>query len=146
MNFGMSRGWQKKLFSLEDGMLYDCEDDNILQLRSRYPEGLHFVVGDLHGEVKTLMDLMSKIQFDAEKDHVYFIGDYSSGGNETALLSYLSRYYQADTDIPGFHLIRGNHERELSLSYPLENLPDLYVVRGKKLTLPCACRDGFGCV
>lgn len=118
--------------SLEDRIVTKT-DDNIDELRKKHPEGLHFAVGDIHGEVRTLKKLMKKIRFDPARDHVYFVGDYDSGGDVTALLNYMSRYYQADHELPGFHMIRGNHERELFPVYPLENLPDIMVVRGRKL-------------
>jgi len=109
-----------------------CIDDGgIEELRRGYPDGLHFAVGDLHGEAATLMALIDKIHFDPARDHVYFVGDYNSGGNPRALLSYLSQYYSADLSKPGFHMIRGNHERELFPDYPLENLPDVIVHRGR---------------
>ena len=110
------------------------KDDNIDALRERFPDGLHFVVGDVHGHVCTLKKLMEKIRFNPALDHVFFVGDYNGGGGDvTDLLSYMSEYYQADYNTPGFHMIRGNHERELYPKYALENLPDILVVRGKKL-------------
>ena len=108
-------------------------DDNIAQLRTKYPNGLHFIVGDLHGEGATLMLLMEKIHFNPQKDHVFFVGDYNAGGDIVSLIEYMSKYYQADYNIPGFHMIRGNHERELWPLYYLENLPDIIVYRGKNL-------------
>ena len=113
----------------EDKRIIVCEDNNIDELREKYPDGLSFVVGDTHGEIETLKALIDKIKFNPEKDHVYFVGDYDDGGNAKALLAYISRYYQADCSCPGFHLIRGNHERELCPIYPLHNLPDVIVVR-----------------
>ncbi|MDE6789161.1 MAG: DUF1810 family protein [Ruminococcus sp.] len=110
--------------------IIDVQDDNIHSIRERYTKGLHFVVGDTHGEVETLHLLMKKIEFDFKKDHVYFVGDYNAGGKVTALLNYIAQYYQEDFNLPGFHLIRGNHERELSPIYRLENMPDIIVVRG----------------
>lgn len=112
---------------------FEIEDDNICLIRDDYPEGLHFVVGDVHGEAKTLQNLMKKIAFDPEKDHVFFVGDYNAGGSPRALLDYISLYYQADFEKPGFHLIRGNHEWELNPFYPLANLPDILVFRGEWL-------------
>ena len=109
------------------------KEEHIDRVRERYPEGLHFVVGDVHGEEKTLRMLMDKIAFDPSKDHVYFIGDYNEGGNPTALLNYMAEFYQADFMEPGFHMIRGNHERELWPRYPLDNLPDIIVLRGTEL-------------
>ena len=111
--------------------LITCNDDNIDVLRDKYPDGLHFVVGDTHGECQTLKVLMEKIAFDPNKDYVYFVGDYNAGGNPYALLDFISRFYQADYSIPGFHLIRGNHERELWPIYPLNNMPDIIVIEGK---------------
>ena len=110
------------------------DNSNIAELRSQYPDGLHFVVGDTHGEWKTLEKLMDNILFDPAKDHVYFVGDYNDGGNVKLLLTYISRYYAADYNAPGFHLIRGNHELyELYPEYALENLPEIIVVRGKEM-------------
>ncbi|MBR2868839.1 MAG: metallophosphoesterase [Clostridia bacterium] len=108
-------------------------DDNIEELRAKYPDGLHFVVGDTHGQAETLRLLMEKIRFDPQKDHVFFIGDYNGGGRTDYLLSYIAEYYSENVDDPGFHLIRGNHERELCPWYSLENLPDIMVLRGKVL-------------
>lgn len=109
------------------------EDDNIGQLREKHPNGLTFVVGDVHGEYETLKLLLDKIRFDPEKDHVFFVGDYNAGGNPRALLEMLSKHFQADHDAPGFHMIRGNHERELYPLFYLENLPDIMVIRRKVL-------------
>lgn len=110
------------------------EADNIDDLRSRYPNGLHFVVGDTHGQPATLKALMDTVKFDPEKDHVYFVGDYNGDGDVQALLQYMALYYQPDYSRPGFHMIRGNHERELWPMYTLENLPDILVLREKQMT------------
>lgn len=118
--------------SLEERTII-VEDDNIEDLRRRFPNGLHFVVGDVHGQAATLSNLMDKIHFNPDLDHVFFVGDYNAGGHIWSLMSYMSEYYQADYDKPGFHMIRGNHERELWPIYELSNLPDLIVVRGKHL-------------
>ncbi len=119
------------------GKLADCtimqQDDNTDELRRRFPGGLHFVVGDLHGETATLVKLMQKIRFNPDLDHVYFIGDYNGGGDVRTLLNYMSLYYQADYDAPGFHMIRGNHEREMSPRYALDNLPDIIVIKSEHL-------------
>ena len=123
---------QKGVARMEERIVFD-EESNLLAIRERYPEGLHFVVGDLHGQVFTLMKLMEKIQFQPDKDKVYFVGDYNAGGDVRLLLQYLSEYYQEDYETPGFHLIRGNHERELMPVYTLSNLPDVMVIRGRNL-------------
>ena len=58
-------------------------DQRIVKMREQFREGLHFVVGDTHGCGKTLENLMKKIGFDEKKDHVYFLGDYYSGDEES---------------------------------------------------------------
>lgn len=116
-----------------DERVISKSDNNIKDLRMQFPDGLHFVVGDVHGQVSTLKKLMGKIEFNPYLDHVYFVGDYNGGGDVKALLDYMSVYYQEDYNIPGFHMIRGNHERELFPLFPLENLPDIIVIRGKWL-------------
>lgn len=111
--------------------LFSIDDNNIDELREKYANGLTFVVGDTHGELDTLVSLMDKIRFDKSKDHIYFVGDYNAGGRPNLLLDYISQYFHMDYSIPGFHLIRGNHERELLPTFPLENLPDIIAIRGE---------------
>ena len=108
-------------------------DGNIAAVRKQHPGGLHFVVGDTHGEVWTLRALMEKIAFNPELDHVFFVGDYNGGGSVRDLLGYIALYYQEDCSLPGFHMIRGNHEWELMPVYPLANLPDIIVYCGDNL-------------
>lgn len=110
-----------------------CGDGNLKELRSRHPDGLTFVVGDTHGEAATLKALIEKIEFDRQKDHMYFVGDYNGSIYVRQLLEVMAEYYEEDYSKPGFHMIRGNHERELCPIYPLENLPDIIVIRGKQL-------------
>ena len=126
--------WEGKDFRMAE--TYDgrsasiiARDDNIDEIRAKFPNGLHFVVGDLHGERETLRLLLQKIRFDPQKDCVFFVGDYNAGGNPRALLSLLSKHFTEGYDQPGFHLIRGNHERELCPQYTLENLPDVIVFK-----------------
>lgn len=109
------------------------DDNNISKLRLRYPNGLHFIVGDIHGEYTTLQCLMEKIKFDPRKDFIYFVGDYNSGGDPSTLLRYMAQYFQEDYNTPGFHMIRGNHERELWPIYELRNLPDILVINGRNM-------------
>ena len=111
---------------------FDIKDDNISALREKHPQGLTFVIGDTHGQPQTLKALIEKIRFDAEKDFAYFVGDYNDGYNVRSLLSYMSLYYQPDCKKPGFHMIRGNHEREMFPYYALSDLPDIIVLKREK--------------
>lgn len=119
----------------QNNSIFEIDDNNIDELRQQFPNGLHFVVGDTHGQIEALIDLMEKIKFDSSKDHVYFVGDYNAGGNVRKLINYIAKYFVTDYSKPGFHLIRGNHERE-SILFPLftlENLPDIFVIRGRNV-------------
>lgn len=133
-NNPFSNGEHKEFVDDKTDKIFKIQDDNIKSVRERYPNGLHFVVGDTHGAYVTLQKLMEKIEFDPQKDHVYFVGDYNAGGVPELLLKYMAKYYQEDYEIAGFHLIRGNHERELWPYYPLPNLPDVIVVKGRVMT------------
>lgn len=117
---------------MEDRVI-QINDDNIDSIRERYPNGLHFAIDDTHGEFETLRCLLDKIRFDAKTDHAYFVGDYNYGGDPEALLKLISRNYQRDHTAPGYHLIRGNHERELWPIFSLKNLPDVIVYKGRIL-------------
>ena len=116
-------------YDTQAASIITCDDDNIGEIRMKHPEGLHFVMGDLHGERETLRRLLQKVRFDPQKDCVFFVGDYNAGGNPRALLSLVSEHFTEEYDQPGFHLIRGNHERELCPQYTLENLPDVIVFK-----------------
>ncbi|MFQ8892990.1 MAG: metallophosphoesterase [Clostridium sp.] len=107
-----------------------CEDNNIEQLRAQHPDGLHFVVGDLHGSFATLNELLKKIKYDKEKDHIYFVGDYYStkDGDVDELINRLNEDFHADYSKPGFHLIKGNHDKELS------ELPNVIAIKMNKHT------------
>ncbi|MDY3828023.1 MAG: metallophosphoesterase, partial [Clostridium sp.] len=104
-------------------------DNNIDNLRKKYPNGLHFVVGDLHGSVASLNSLLDKIKYQKGYDYIYFVGDYcgTSDGNVLQLLARLSEDFQSDYSKPGFHLIRGNHDGEI-----FEKLPNVIAIKMKK--------------
>ena len=53
-----------------DERVISKSDNNIKDLRMQFPDGLHFVVGDVHGQVSTLKKLMGKIEFNPYLDHV----------------------------------------------------------------------------
>ena len=106
------------------------DDSNIASMRKKYGKGLHWIIGDTHCEARTLYELMQKINFDPMNDRVYFLGDYNGDSDPTELLKYISGHYSPDYGSGGFHLIRGNHERESEPMYPLENMPDIIVIRG----------------
>lgn len=128
---------------MQTGGSITVRDDNINYLRKKYTEGLTFVVGDTHGESATLKALMEKIKFEPNSDHVFFVGDYKEGRNPTSLLKYISNYYQPDYSSPGFHLIRGNYERELAPNLSIGKSSGYYCFQKETIELLYrSCRDG----
>jgi len=66
-------------------------------------EGRRFVMGDLHGCLKTFHALLEKIRFDESKDEIHSVGDLTDRGPHSLETLLLTRH-------PWFHAIRGNHE------------------------------------
>lgn len=108
-----------------------CEDNNIEQLRAKHPDGLHFVVGDLHGSFATLNKLLKKIKYNKEKDQIYFVGDYyyTTDGDVNELINRLNEDFHTDYSKTGFHLIKGNHDEKC-----LPGLPNIIALKMNKHT------------
>jgi serine/threonine protein phosphatase 1 len=66
-------------------------------------KGRDFAVGDIHGYFSRLEEALRKVDFDAEADRLFSVGDLIDRGPEcTRVLEFL--------DKPWFHAVRGNHE------------------------------------
>ena len=65
--------------------------------------GRDFVVGDVHGMYDNLMDLLSSVNFDVEKDRCFSVGDLIDRGEKSAECLRL-------TNEDWFHPVYGNHE------------------------------------
>ena len=71
-----------------------------------------FVVGDIHGGFKALLQVMGKVPYTLE-DRIIFLGDYVDGWSEAAeTVSYLIEFSQKYNCI----FLKGNHD-ELLLNY-----------------------------
>lgn len=69
-------------------------------------QGRDFVVGDLHGCHDELMEALSAVGFDEERDRLFSVGDLVDRGPQSfQTLSLLSK--------PWFHAVLGNHEAML---------------------------------
>jgi len=70
-----------------------------------------FAIGDIHGCLDKLLQLMDRIEIDFRRDRVRFLGDYIDGGPRSKdVVDYLIRL-QAKTDRVVF--LKGNHEEML---------------------------------
>lgn len=75
-----------------------------------------FVIGDIHGGLKALLQVLKKINCD-ENDRLIFLGDYVDGWSESpAVLDFLIELQKKQSCV----FIRGNHD-ELLLDWLLGN-------------------------
>lgn len=77
-----------------------------------YPPNAHgadFVVGDLHGHGKQLLDQLDRIGFDKAKDRIFCTGDLVDRGPDS--FGSLKLILE-----PWCHFVKGNHEDDLPLS------------------------------
>ena len=66
-----------------------------------------FAVGDVHGCLRELEQLLDVIQFDTAKDQLIFVGDLADRGpNSVETINFV-------LDKPYFHIVAGNHEELL---------------------------------
>ena len=71
---------------------------------ARNRDGRDFVVGDIHGMFPALRALLALVEFDAECDRLFSVGDLIDRGPcSREALDWLS--------LPWFHAVRGNHEQ-----------------------------------
>jgi len=67
-------------------------------------KGRDFVIGDLHGSYEALMNLLTNVNFDPEKDRLISVGDLVDRGPESQRCLGLLRE-------PWFHAVLSNHEQ-----------------------------------
>ena len=79
--------------------------DSVLEL-SCNTSGRDYVVGDIHGDYKTLKDALKKVEFDKSRDRLFMVGDLVDRGPDSRkALAFLSK--------PWVYAVRGNHEEML---------------------------------
>ncbi|MEJ2061364.1 MAG: metallophosphoesterase [Gammaproteobacteria bacterium] len=78
--------------------------DAMYQSFPRNETGRDFVVGDLHGMFSALEQMLLGVEFDAERDRLFSVGDLIDRGPESQrCLEFLDHSW--------FHAVQGNHER-----------------------------------
>lgn len=80
----------------------------ILRL-ARNTKGRDLVVGDIHGEILLLLQLLTQIGFDPERDRLFLVGDLIDRGPYSHLVLQLLA-------LPSVYSVRGNHE-DMLLGY-----------------------------
>lgn len=106
------------------------------------------VVGDIHGALKSLQDVLIKCKYDPDKDKIIFIGDYVDGWGESAeLVDYLIGIknkahfnYKGDDKVI---FIRGNHDNWCQDWLNRGLTPIMWTEQGGKATLESYVRTGL---
>lgn len=66
------------------------------------------VIGDIHGALKSLVDVLNECNYDREFDNLIFVGDYVDGWSESAeVVEFL---IDLKIQNPNIIFIRGNHD------------------------------------
>ncbi len=76
--------------------------------------GRDFVIGDLHGSLTCLDNLLKYINFDTIRDRLFSVGDLVDRGEDS--MGALRLLYQ-----PWFHTVKSNHEEMMEFAYTGEN-------------------------
>jgi len=91
-----------------------------------------YAVGDIHGCFEKLKFLMGKIQLDAERDTLVFLGDYIDRGAQSfEVVQYLIKLRREIDDVV---FLKGNHE-DLLLKYLAGQFKLTYLLNGGAETL-----------
>lgn len=100
-----------------------------------------FAVGDIHGCLRPLEDLLDKLPIDWEEDYLVFLGDYIDRGPDSRLvLETIMALKEAHPE--RVICLLGNHEWML-LRYLRGYDQELYLLNGGDVTLAQFLRDGI---
>lgn len=106
------------------------------------------VVGDIHGALKSLQDVLIKCKYEPDNDRIIFVGDYVDGWGESAeLVDYLIGIYnKANFNYKGrpkVIFIRGNHDVWCQDWLNTGVTPMLWTEQGGRATLDSYVRTGL---
>jgi serine/threonine protein phosphatase 1 len=89
-----------------------------------------YVIGDIHGEIDKLEQIIDKINYDSSQDKLIFLGDYIDRGAE----SYQVYKYIRELDNGKNIFLRGNHEEMMIDAVLNENQINLWYQNGGQKT------------
>ena len=89
-----------------------------------------YVIGDIHGEIDELEQIIEKINYDSSQDKLIFLGDYIDRGAE----SYQVYKYIRELDNGKNIFLRGNHEEMMIDAVLNENQINLWYQNGGQKT------------
>ena len=88
-----------------------------------------FVLGDLHGGYKALMQVLERSGFDYEKDRLISLGDIADGWTEVV------ECFEEFFKMKHFVMVRGNHDQWLKNYLQKGEKPDVWTMQGGLNTL-----------
>lgn len=88
-----------------------------------------FVIGDMHGGHKALLQCLQRANFDYEKDRLISLGDIADGWTEVV------ECFEELLKIKNFVMVRGNHDQWLKEWMQSGRTPDVWTMQGGKNTL-----------
>ena len=83
-----------------------------------------FVLGDLHGGYKALMQVLERSKFDYKKDRLISLGDVADGW------PYVTECFEELLKIKNFVMVRGNHDEWLLDYLRFEETPHVWITQG----------------
>jgi len=88
-----------------------------------------FVIGDLHGGHKALLQVLERSGFDYENDKLISLGDIADGWTDVV------ECFDTLLSLKNFVMVRGNHDQWLKKWLQKGEQPDLWVKQGGQNTL-----------
>lgn len=88
-----------------------------------------FVLGDLHGGYKALMQCLERAKFDYENDTLISLGDVADGWTEVV------ECFEEFFKMKNFIMVRGNHDQWLKEWLQYGKRPDIWTMQGGQNTL-----------
>jgi serine/threonine protein phosphatase 1 len=95
-----------------------------------------FVLGDLHGGYKALMQVLDRSNFDYERDRLISLGDIADGWTEVV------ECFEEFFKMKHFVMVRGNHDQWLKNWLQKGEMPNVWTMQGGKNTLESYARFG----
>lgn len=83
-----------------------------------------FVMGDLHGGHKALLQVLDRAKFDYEKDTLISLGDIADG------MSDVVECFEELMKIKNMTMVRGNHDNWLLDYLRFEETPEIWITQG----------------
>lgn len=83
-----------------------------------------FVIGDIHGGHKALVQVLKRAKFDYKKDRLISLGDVADGW------PYVTECFEELLKIKDLVMVRGNHDEWLLNYLRFEETPDIWIKQG----------------